>query len=85
MNKSQANIVESHIRKTGFVARNWCIQKYITRLSSIIFNLKEKGYEFETKTVGKTSTTIGDFHYIATEMPDKAVYEKEEKWEVKIL
>ena len=77
MKNSQMVLVEKYIRDNGYISRNWCIRKFITRLSAIIFILKEKGYSFETKKIGATNGAVGDFIYTATEMPKKPTYEKE--------
>jgi len=74
---SQSNQIEKHIRSNGYVTRNWCLQRYISRLSAIIFVLIEKGYEFDTKTIKSSASTVGDFCYTATKIPEKPIYEKE--------
>lgn len=54
-NETQIDQVKKEIEQTGFISRNWCLQRYISRLSDIIFKLKKQGYEFETffmKTAG---------------------------------
>lgn len=45
----QIDIVEEQLKEYGEVTRNWCLERYISRLGSIICKLKKKGYEFETE------------------------------------
>lgn len=49
--KTQLEIVKELIDKDGYVSRNWCLANYISRLSAIIYSLKEMGYEFNGKNV----------------------------------
>ena len=66
--KSQVEFVIQQIKKNGFVTINQCVRAFITRLSSIIFKLKKRGYEFkgefrENKTLFGTDR---DFVYVWT-------------------
>ena len=64
--EKQIDIVEKKLKKDGCVTRNWCLQRYITRLSSIILKLKKKGYRFEAGAVKnryKNIKTVGDYKY----------------------
>lgn len=48
-NQTQQQWVVEQLKKHGFVTRNQCLRNYITRLSAIIFELKDKkGFEFES-------------------------------------
>lgn len=58
MKKTQYNVVLRHLIKYGYVTRNWCLRKYISRLSAIIYELKKQGYRFEISREG------GDYKYI---------------------
>ena len=49
--KTQKEFVKAELAKKGFVTRNNCLRNYITRLSAYIFELKDEGFEFETKSV----------------------------------
>lgn len=63
--QSQKTFVKQEIAKHGFITRNKCLRNYISRLSAIIFDLKEEGFEFETKYV-ENATAYGterDFIY----------------------
>ena len=66
--KSQKEIVIEKLDKDGFVNRNWCLRKYISRLSAIIYELKEEGWEFETKR-GKGDDN--DYYYHVRTRPPK--------------
>lgn len=66
MKKSQQQIVLERIEKTGKVSRNWCLQRNITRLSAIIQDLEEAGYNFETgygKKLGMAKKDWKDYFY----------------------
>lgn len=56
-NLSQEKIVLEQLDKFGEISRNWCLRNYISRLSAIILDLKEKGFRFETERRG------GDYVY----------------------
>ncbi len=58
MKKTQYNVVLRHLIKYGYVTRNWCLRRYISRLSGIIYVLKKQGYRFEISRKG------GDYKYI---------------------
>lgn len=58
MKKTQYEIVLRHLIKYGFVTRNWCLRKYISRLSGIIYRLKKQNYRFEI------SRDNNDYKYI---------------------
>lgn len=49
MKESQVKIVKNKILITGFVSRNWCLERYISRLSAIIQILESEGWEFKTE------------------------------------
>ena len=53
--QSQKTFVKQELAKHGFITRNKCLRNYISRLSAIIFDLKDKGFEFETKFVENTT------------------------------
>ena len=56
-NMTQIKIVEEQIKLNGYISRNWCLRNYISRLSALIYDLKQEGYEFEEERVG------GDYVY----------------------
>ena len=50
---SQKEIVINQLLKNGRISRNWCLQNYISRLSAIIQNLEEEGWQFTTGFIEK--------------------------------
>lgn len=46
---TQREFVEMNLRKNGYIDRNFCLQHYITRLTSIIDLLMKDGWTFETE------------------------------------
>ena len=64
--QSQKEFVKQELVKNGFITRNKCLRNYVSRLSAIIFLLKEEGFEFETKFVENTTAygTERDFVYL---------------------
>jgi len=46
-NNTQIKVVDNQLNKYGYISRNWCLRRWITRLSAIIYDLKKKGYQFE--------------------------------------
>lgn len=56
---TQMNKVISQLRQHKVVSRDWALSIRISRLGSIIYNLKAKGYLFEAKY-----TTNMDYIYI---------------------
>jgi len=41
----QQEVIIKELHRKGYVTRNWAIrEKYITRLSAIIYNLKDEGF-----------------------------------------
>ena len=61
MKKSQRLFVIDRLNKTGMISRNYCLSKYISRLSDIIFRLKQAGWEIEGET--KKTKNGSDFIY----------------------
>ena len=64
--QSQKEFVKSELSKNGFITRNKCLRNYISRLSAIIFVLREEGFQFKTNFVeNKTAygSTENDFVY----------------------
>lgn len=47
MKKTQIKIVDNQLNKYGYISRNWCLKRFISRLSDIIYKLKKQGYQFE--------------------------------------
>ena len=50
MKQTQREFVIAELESVGEISRNYCLQRYITRLGAIICNLKKEGYDFITFT-----------------------------------
>jgi hypothetical protein len=48
---TQEIIVKTVLKQEKKITRNYCLKRFISRLSAIIFVLKEKGWEFSTRRV----------------------------------
>jgi hypothetical protein len=48
---TQLRKVKKTLKQEGKITRNYCLRRFISRLSAIIFVLKEKGWEFSTRRV----------------------------------
>jgi len=64
MKETQQSRVAGRLREVGYISRNQCLQNYISRLSSIILSLKDKGWEFTTKEEN------GDYIYTLVSEPN---------------
>lgn len=52
MKQSQVDIVKAELLEKGYVSRNWCLKKYITRLGAIIHRLnKDEAMEIKGRFV----------------------------------
>ena len=60
MKKSQLTYVKEQLEKKGEITRNHCLKRMITRLSAIIFDLKDKGMKIE----GEWKTTKKGRDYV---------------------
>lgn len=68
VNQTQKEFVKSELAKHGFITRNKCLKKYVSRLASYICQLKGEGYEFDSKEI-ETSNSYGtqkDYIYFWT-------------------
>lgn len=67
-NSTQSQWVKEQLEEHGFITRNECLKKYISRLGAIICELKKEGYmftsEFQTTPYGK------DFIYTLISKPE---------------
>jgi hypothetical protein len=61
--KTQLDIIRTQIHEEGYVSRNWCLARFITRLGARIIDLKREGYEFRTSFDG------ADYVYTVTKTP----------------
>lgn len=65
-NRTQKEWVVKQLKDKGFITRNECLKNYISRLGSIIWNLKNEGWEFDAKYVNFTTPfgrKVKDFKY----------------------
>lgn len=73
--KTQREYVVNALLKRGYITRNEALSKYISRLSGIIYILKDAGWDFKTENVFKRNAhgeVIGtDFKYTATKIPQE--------------
>lgn len=56
-NKTQKERIIFKLKRDGYITRNECLQRYISRLGAIICTLKKEGWKFKTEEVG------GDYKY----------------------
>ena len=75
--QSQKTFVKQELAKHGFITRNKCLRNYVSRLSAIIFDLKDEGFEFETKFVENTTAygTERDFVYLWKNRKDGKLFD----------
>jgi hypothetical protein len=67
LNEYQEVKVMKILIKTGKITRNQCLRMYISRLSAIIFELKERGWVFKS---GYVKTAYGkDYAYYLVSRP----------------
>lgn len=71
MKKSQKQWVVQQLKEKGYISRNDCLKQCITRLSSIIFILKEEGWGFIEDFVPMNDGK--DFWYKVSKSPFKKV------------
>ena len=43
---TQRETIIKHIKEYGYVSRNWCLENFISRLGSRIFDLEKEGWKF---------------------------------------
>ena len=67
MKKTQKQRVVDKLLRDGFVTRNECLRNYISRLSAIIQDLEEEGFEF------KPYDFHGDYRYDMIKCPYKTI------------
>lgn len=51
MKDTQLKFVKEQLDSRDFITRNECLRNHISRLSAIIFNLKEMGYDIVGKRI----------------------------------
>lgn len=65
LNQTQVKMVTDQLTTFGEVTRNWCLQRYCSRLGALIHNLKKKGWTFST------SNREGDYVYHLVSKPQE--------------
>ena len=79
-NKSQISDIIHHLRKYKSITSMEAIRRYgATRLSGIIYLLKERGFEIETEMV-ETKNRYGHVTRIAVYHLIKDIEEQEDEW-----
>ena len=67
---TQKEWVVKKLKKDGYVTRNEALRRRISRLSSIIYDLKKQGWKFITERVRtrRPNGSVGqDYKYIVTQ------------------
>lgn len=65
---TQKEFVVKKLKDDGFITRNFCLKNYISRLGSIICNLKKEGWNIEGKN------DDNDYVYEVKGSPFKTMY-----------
>ena len=65
MNNTQRQMVIDKLLETGLVSRNWCLERYTSRLGAIICALKKEGWDF------RPGRNEGDYVYYVTRKPER--------------
>lgn len=63
--RTQKEIVIEHLLEFNAISRNWCLQRFITRLSALIYDLKKDGWSFKHENVD------GNYIYYVVSKPEK--------------
>ncbi len=64
MKETQLEFVKRHLRLEGEISRNYCLQRYISRLGARIDDLERDGWRFETER------RDGDYVYKLVSQPE---------------
>ena len=48
---TQLSIIKGHLMEEGFVSRNWCLNRRITRLASRVRDLRDSGWNIQGEVV----------------------------------
>lgn len=65
---TQKERVVGQLQKNGYITRNQCLRVYITRLSAIILDLRNEGWDF------KAEDDKGDYKYTVTKKPPLTLF-----------
>lgn len=75
---SQIEMIVNRLKLEGQVSRNWALRNFIGRLASRMDDLRNLGWEFETKIVKENGGK--NFYYYVTKSPlKKYTYEVDGK------
>jgi len=47
MKQTQMDIIKAELKRSGKISRNWCLKRFITRLSAYILFLRNEGWKFK--------------------------------------
>lgn len=67
--KTQINFIIDQLKVNGFISRNFALKNFIGRLASRMDDLRNLGWEFETKIVKENGGK--NFYYYVTKSPLK--------------
>lgn len=66
---TQIEMIKNQLITTGEVSRNWCLQRYCSRLGARIEDLEKEGWIFKTETRKKSDEEQGDYIYKLVSKP----------------
>lgn len=66
---TQLQMIKDQLNATGEVSRNWCLQRYCSRLGARIEDLEKEGWVFTTETRKKSDEEQGDYVYKLVSKP----------------
>ncbi|CAD7288251.1 helix-turn-helix domain-containing protein [Campylobacter suis] len=65
--ETQIDRVKTTLKEKGYITRNECLSRFISRLGAIIYRLKERGWEFRVEYF---KTQYGkDYKYTLVKLP----------------
>ena len=74
--KTQTLRILGHLKKHGNITSMEAFKKYsATRLSAIIFRLREEGFDIDTRKVHKNNKTFGKYMLEKTQNNNQLLYE----------
>lgn len=62
-NQTQLNFVKNELKTKGYITRNECLAKFISRLGALINKLKNQGWEFDTSYIETPHGHGKDYKY----------------------
>ena len=77
---TQRETIIKHIKEYGYVSRNWCLENFISRLGSRIYDLEHEGFKFSPNHKGVNPK---DYYYflVPSEIASLVDYHKERELE----